>query len=64
MNASREDKEFLSRFLSPLLRKFMGRNEIKKANEFVKKDWMIKGHSVDRPHTVIYYVDVTLHNFI
>lgn len=41
----------------PLLRKFMSSKEIKFANQLVKEGKLVKGHSSEPPHTVIYYYD-------
>ena len=40
---------------SPLLRKFMSKEEIKVANQLVKEGRMVKGHSHDKPHSIVYY---------
>lgn len=52
-----EDVKFLLRFYNPVLRKLMKSSEIKEANKFVKKGWLVKGKSISRPHTVIYYIE-------
>lgn len=56
-----EKVDFLTKFVhGPVLRKFMRSNEIKTANKLVKENLLQKGHSVDRPHTVIYYLEEEL----
>lgn len=64
MNASAEDKAFLLRYREPVLRKLMSSDEIKRANQMVKKDWLVKGRSDDGKSSVIYYLDVSLHRHL
>lgn len=55
LNAS--DKEFLLKFSSPILRKFMTKEEIKRSNQFVKMNLLTKGTSDDGKSNVIFYTD-------
>jgi len=66
-NLSQKDNEFLNdsktqEFLddlkvnSPILRSFLGKEEIKIANKLAKLDIICKGTSVDRKHTVQFSV--------
>jgi len=55
-----EEIEFLKMVnkSGPLHRKLMNSEEISLANRLVKKDWLVKGTSSEKPHSVIYYVDL------
>lgn len=54
----KEKIQFLNKFIDgPVFRLFLSSAEIKQANQLVKEGLLIKGCSVERPHTVIFYLD-------
>lgn len=46
-----------------LLRKFMDSEEISLANRLVKRNWLVKGISSEKPHSIIYYVDLSREDY-
>ena len=57
-NITKEDKEFLLGINTEgVLRKFLTKQEITKANKLVKNGLLEKGFTVDKHKSVVYYVD-------
>ena len=52
---SKEIENYLLNLTTPLLRKFMSKEEIKIANRLVKEEKLLKGKSDDKQKTVIFY---------
>jgi len=55
MMESKEIENYLLNLTTPLLRKFMSKEEIKIANRLVKEEKLLKGKSDDKQKTVIFY---------